>query len=107
MSANCHVPDAAYFAALRIQEDGIAALKKLSENQLDKYEAFPDYQDDFDLHLAIAHYSGNVLCENFCHSLLKQLQNSLYSEFNKYSSEKTRVDNISTHTAIGKQRCTR
>ena len=93
-------PDAAYFAALRIQENRIAELKKLSEEQIKKYETFPDYQDDFDLHLAIAHYSGNILCENFCHSLLKQLQNSLYSEFNKYSSTKTREDNISAHTAI-------
>lgn len=93
-------PDAAYFAASRIQEDGIAELLKMSKKLLKKYEEQPNYQDDFDLHMAIAHYSGNILCENLCSSLLNQLQNSLYSEFNRYSSIKTKEDNLSTHIAI-------
>lgn len=93
-------PDAAYFAALRIQEEGIDELQTLSRNLLQKYEEVPNYQDDFELHMAIAHFSGNILCENLCNSLLNQLQNSLYAEFNKYSSKKTKEENLSTHIAI-------
>ena len=93
-------PDAAYFAALRITEDGILHLKQVLAELLQKYKDEQSYQDDFAIHQAIAHYSGNVLLESFCTTLLKQLQNSLYAEFNKYTSAKTKKDNESTHIAI-------
>lgn len=93
-------PSAAYFAALRITEDGIAELKELSGKLLQKYQEDINYQDDFDLHLAIAKLSGNPLCESFCRSALSQLQNSLYADFNKHASEKTKKDNFDSHIAI-------
>lgn len=93
-------PSAAYFAAIRINDDGIKELKDLSKRLIQKYDTDPSYQDDFDLHAAVAHYSGNDLCESLITSLLKQLQNSLYAEFNKYASEKTKKDNQYTHIAI-------
>lgn len=93
-------PEAAYFAALRISDEDIINLKKRSDKLLKKYSDNYNYQDDFDLHLAIAGLSGNMLCKNLCSSLLFQLKNSLYSEFNKYSSQKTREENLRTHNAI-------
>ena len=79
-------PDAAYLAALRIREEDLAALKEMSEHISCKFAQSPDYQDDFDFHIMIAHYSGNILCENLIRSLLNQLRNSLYAEFNQYAS---------------------
>lgn len=93
-------PEAAYFAALRISDEDIINLKKRSDKLLKKHSDNYNYQDDFDLHLAIAGLSGNMLCKNLCSSLLFQLKNSLYSEFNKYSSQKTREENLRTHNAI-------
>ena len=93
-------PSAAYFAAKRIDEDGIADLIKLMEDLKEKYIKFPDYKDDFEIHSAIAHYSGNTLCEDLINSLLGRLQNSLYAEFNKYQSQKTKEDNRETHIAL-------
>lgn len=93
-------PSAAYFAALRISEDGIAELNALSARLLKRYQDEPNYQDDFDLHKAIARFSGNPLCESFCSSALTQLQNSLYADFNRHASSKTKKDNHDTHIAI-------
>lgn len=93
-------PKGAYFAALRITEDEIIDLKKMSNNMLDRYKSETAYQDDFDLHLKIAECSRNPLCYDLLCSLLAQLKSSLYSEFNKYSNHKTKEDNINTHTAI-------
>lgn len=93
-------PWAAYFAAQRIEEEGIAKLQELSEELLKKYREVPAYQDDFELHMAIAHFSGNEMCEQLISSLLNQLQNSLYAEFNRYSSQKTKEENLATHIAV-------
>lgn len=63
-------PSGAYYAAIRITEEGIA------------------------------HYSANPLWESLCQSLLAQLKNSLYAEFNQHASEKTKQDNRVSHMAI-------
>ena len=93
-------PTAAYFAAERIQEDGKEELFKILESLKRKYDDIPNYKDDFEVHIAIAHYSGNGLCQNFLVSLLNQLQNSLYSEFNKHSTRKVDEYNIASHIDI-------
>lgn len=93
-------PSGAYYAAIRITEEGIAHLRQLTNKMIQKYEENPNYQDDFELHLAIAHYSANPLWESLCQSLLAQLKNSLYAEFNQHASEKTKQDNRASHMAI-------
>lgn len=93
-------PSAAQFAAMRISDQGIEELRALSNQMIHRYETIHRYQDDFDLHMAIAHYSENELCEHLIRSLLVQLQNSLYAEFNSYASDKTKRDNLDTHIAI-------
>ncbi len=93
-------PDAAYLAALRIREEDLAALKEMSGHISCKFAQSPDYQDDFDFHIMIAHYSGNILCENLIRSLLNQLRNSLYAEFNQYASPDTKEESLQAHAAI-------
>ena len=75
-------------------------MRQLANKMIQKYEENPNYQDDFELHLAIAHYSANPLWESLCQSLLAQLKNSLYAEFNQHASEKTKQDNRVSHMAI-------
>lgn len=93
-------PYTAYFAALRITEEELENMHEFSEKLIHRYQKSQNYQDDFDFHLMIARYSGNSLCESLLATLLKQLQNSLYADFNKYSSEKTRKENQSAHMDI-------
>lgn len=93
-------PSAAYYAALRIDEKGISELKTISDRVLDKNMNDPICTNDFEIHQAIAHYSGNALCEALLTAALKQLENSLYNEFNAFASPGTIKDNQDTHTAI-------
>lgn len=93
-------PKAAYFAALRITEEEIQELKAFSERMLDQHESEQDRQEDFELHVKIAEYSKNPLCVNLIQSLLNQLKTTLYAEFNKYSNQKTKEENMNAHVAI-------
>lgn len=93
-------PTAAYYAALRITDEQIEEFNQVSRRILRKYEEEPDYQDDFSFHLAIARYSANPFCEGLIASFVSQLRHSLYADFNKYASEKTKKDNLRAHIAI-------
>lgn len=93
-------PKAAYYAALRITDDEIFELKKTVNAMTERQQTDKQTQDDFDLHMKIAKYSNNPLCYDLICSLLNQLQTSLYSEFNKYSNDKTIEENTNSHIAI-------
>lgn len=95
-------PAIVYYAALRITDEEILELDELSNKLLKQYNTDSGYFEDFYLHRACAHYCKNPLFESLCESLLKQLENSMYADFHKYSSEKTIKDNMDTHIRIVK-----
>lgn len=93
-------PSAAYYAALRIDAEGIKNLKHCLKKQFDKKNNMARYEHDFDLHLLIAYYSGNSLCKEFLTTLMASLKGSLYRDFNRHVSVQLHIEDELEHCQI-------
>ena len=93
-------PSIAYFSALRATDDDISVLQREISLMEKRGENPNEYLEDFSLHRALAQMCRNSLLESLCNSLLTQLESSLYIDFQKYSSSKSKAENIDTHLQI-------
>lgn len=94
-------PELTYYAALRASNDEIKILREIVANDNKKYETGNFiHPDDFDFHAFIAKCSKNNILENLILSMLEQLKNSNYGNFNKYGDEEYKKKSYSFHLKI-------
>lgn len=79
-------PDLAYYAALRGSDADLQALRGLHEqHEVGQQDQQAFRTDDFNFHMCIARASGNLILENLLFSMLDQLRESNYVEFDRHA----------------------
>ena len=85
-------PELAYYACLRITP---AALRALQKNVKD----FPSGRDEFSFHSKLAACSGNPILSNLLNTMLDQLRDTGYSQFQNFAETENRIS-YNDHKAI-------
>lgn len=94
-------PDLAYYACLRSSDEDIEDLanKLIIITKQHKKENF-FHTDDFNFHARLAELSGNDILANLLETLLHQLKQENYIQFNQYVSQEVKQSSFNDHLRI-------
>lgn len=94
-------PELAYYACIRCTESDVLKLGSDLETANQKHEAMNFFHtDDFDFHIQLARLSQNEILSNLLETLLNQLKNENYVQFNQYVSQEVKQKSINDHQRI-------